>query len=141
MTERKGIIEAVLPKELRHKTVEHFHEEYGHTGIAKSSQLVSQHYYQPKAVDDIITYVNSCETCQLVKASYQRHGLLNPIPTPEQPMELWSMDTIVMGSEARNTKAKYIQEIVDHHSRYLWAFATPTTTTQLRDMAKQSYSD
>ena len=34
-----------------------------------------------------------------------------------------------MGTAASNTKAKYIQVIVNHHSRYLWAFPTPTNTT------------
>jgi hypothetical protein len=48
----------------------------------------------------------------------------------KKPMELVGMYTIVIGSAAHNTKSKYIQLVIDHHSRYVWAFATPTNTTQ-----------
>jgi transposase InsO family protein len=45
-------------------------------------------------------------------------------------MEFIAMDTIVMGTSAKATKAKYIQVVIDHHSRYVWAKATPTNTAQ-----------
>ena len=44
-------------------------------------------------------------------------------------MEMWSMDTIVMGSAANQTRAKYAQVIIEHHSRHVWAFATPRNTS------------
>lgn len=44
-------------------------------------------------------------------------------------MQMWSMDTIVMGSSADKSRAKYIQVIIDHHSRYVWSFATPKNTS------------
>jgi hypothetical protein len=43
-------------------------------------------------------------------------------------MRLLAMDTIVMGSVAKISKAKYIQVLIDHHSRYVWAQATSTNT-------------
>ena len=42
----------------------------------------------------------------------------------------WAMDTIVIGSDAKSTTAKYIQVIVDHHSRYAWGRATKTNTAE-----------
>lgn len=38
------------------------------------------------------------------------------------------MDTIVVGSAANQTAAKYIQTVVDHHSRFAWTFATRVNT-------------
>jgi transposase InsO family protein len=61
-------------------------------------------------------------------SSRPRLGELIPIPTPDLPLELMALDTIVMGTAARSTKQKYIQLIIDHHSRHIWAYATPTNT-------------
>ena len=35
-----------------------------------------------------------------------------------------------MGSAAKNTKHKYIQVLIDHHTRYVWAFPSVRNTTQ-----------
>ena len=50
------------------------------------------------------------------------------LETPLSTDQLWAMDTIVMGSVAKDTTAKYIQVVIDHHSRFLWAKATKTNT-------------
>ena len=80
---------------------------------------------------DIKLYVRSCHSCQMIKtATHPTFGQLQPLPTPALPMELISMDTVVMGSSARATKAKYIQVVLDHNTRFVWAKATPTNTAQ-----------
>ncbi|UYV84707.1 K02A2.6-like, partial [Cordylochernes scorpioides] len=47
-----------------------------------------------------------------------------------KPLELISMDTIVLGSAANETKHKYIQVIIDHLTRFVCAFPTVTNTSQ-----------
>ncbi|UYV78277.1 hypothetical protein LAZ67_16000751, partial [Cordylochernes scorpioides] len=47
-----------------------------------------------------------------------------------KPLELISMDTIELGSAANETKHKYIQVIIDHLTRFVWAFPTVTNTSQ-----------
>ena len=49
--------------------------------------------------------------------------------TPSDPNEIWAMDTIVMGSVAKQTAMKYVITVVDHHSRYVWASAVKANTT------------
>ena len=78
---------------------------------------------------DIAEHFKTCKTCQLVNVPNKPYlGKLQPIPTPEKTMEVWSLDALVMGSVAKQTRAKYIQVLIDHHSRYVWAFATPKNT-------------
>ena len=126
----RGIKRIFIPESLRPQLCQHFHENHGHPGISKTIQLILAGYWWPNSTDEITQYVKSCKTCQLVKKSNQPTiGLTNPPPTPSLPMETWALDTIVMGSSANNTRAKYIQLIVDHHSRYVWAYATPKNTT------------
>ena len=126
----RGIKRIFIPESLRPQLCQHFHDNHGHPGISKTIQLILAGYWWPNSTDEITQYVKSCKTCQLVKKSNQPTiGLTNPPPTPSLPMETWALDTIVMGSSANNTRAKYIQLIVDHHSRYVWAYATPKNTT------------
>jgi len=127
---QKGLRKIVLPKELQLKCIEHFHDLHGHPGTLKTSKLLSRHYHWKDMHKDVSKYVKSCHPCQFVKIpTHAPYGELLPLPTPKQPMELLGIDTIIMGSSAASTKAKNIQVIVDHHSRYLWTYATPTNTT------------
>ena len=127
---RKGLTRAIVPKSLQESVLKHYHDEYNHPGINKTQQLIFGQYWWPTAVQDITKYVRSCKTCQMVKPSNKPQlGQLQVPPTPHNPMNTWAMDTVVMGSSAKNSKAKYIQLFIDHHSRYVWAFATPKNTT------------
>ena len=135
----RGIKRIFIPESLRPQLCLHFHDNHGHPGISKTIQLILAGYWWPNSTDEITQYVKSCKTCQLVKKSNQPTiGLTNPPPTPSLPMETWALDTIVMGSSANNTRAKYIQLIVDHHSRYVWAYATPKK--HYRDYNQHTYS-
>lgn len=91
--------------------------------------MISSHYYWPDMRDDIESQVKSCSTCQLVKTTHQPFfGSMQPLPSPSAPLDLVSMDTIIMGNAAAGTQAKNIQVIVDHHTRFAWAAATPKNT-------------
>jgi len=126
---QKGVRKIVLPKELQLNAIQHFHDQHGHPGALKTSKLINRHYHWHDMHKDISKYTKSCHPCQIVKIpTHAPYGELLPLPTPIQPLELLGIDTIVMGSSAASTKAKYIQVIVDHHSRYLWTYATPTNT-------------
>lgn len=128
---KNGIHRAVVPHQPREKILTHYHDEHGHPGINKTAKLALQFYWWRDAFKDIKTYVKSCTTCQKVKQDHRPAlGVQQPIETPPLPMILWAMDTIVMGSAANSTRAKYVQLIIDHHSRYVWAFATPKNTAQ-----------
>ena len=119
-----------VPPQLQQKLLNHYHDTHGHPGIVKTLKLIISRYWWPTATEDITKYVKTCRTCQMVKTFHQpKLGKLHPPPTPEKPFDTWAIDTIVMGTAANKTKAKYIQLIIDHHSRYVWAYATPKNTT------------
>ena len=130
INKHRGVSRYVVPPSLTTRILKQFHENHNHPGIDKTQKLILSRYWWKNAVDDIAKHVRSCQTCQLVKPANQKPtGFLQPITTPDHPMNTWSIDTIIMGSVSNNTRAKNIQTIVDHHSRYIWAFATPKNTT------------
>ena len=126
----RGLKRIYIPRSLRHNILLHFHDQHGHPGINKTLQLITSSYWWESAHDDIVRHIKTCKSCQMVKpSSLPTLGKMHPPATPESPNHTWAIDTIVLGSSANRTRAKYVQLVVDHHSRYVWAFATPKNTT------------
>jgi hypothetical protein len=122
---------SVIPKKLISQLLKEHHEDVGHPGSNRTLMQIRQKYWWPTINKDTRNYVKSCHSCQLVKpVNHSPYGPLIPLPTPDQPLELIAMDTIVMSSSALNTSAKFIQVVIDHHSRFVWAKATKTNTAQ-----------
>lgn len=126
---KNNIHRAAAPPLIRTKVINHFHELFGHPGVNKTSKLVAQYFWWPNLQTDVISFCRSCPKCQLAKpASTPTYGKLQPLPACGMPLELVSMDTMIMGSVARASHAKNLQVVIDHHSRYCWAYPTPTNT-------------
>ncbi|GJP46317.1 hypothetical protein CLOM_g5621 [Closterium sp. NIES-68] len=53
-----------------------------------------QNYYWPHMADDVQKFVTSCTTCQRMKSSKQKRRVLQPLPVPEQPWQVVSLDFI-----------------------------------------------
>ncbi|UYV60193.1 hypothetical protein LAZ67_1000357 [Cordylochernes scorpioides] len=56
------------------------------------------------------------------------YGTLGQIPPPQQPFDLISIDTIAGFSKYGHSKT-YLHVIVDHLTRYAWAFPSKSTST------------
>ena len=68
----------------------------GHSGVAKTYDLISRNYYWPKMRQDTLSYVRSCDICQRTKGpQHLPHGYLQPLPIPETPWTSISMDFVV----------------------------------------------
>ena len=121
---------AVIPKTRVQQILENVHDKSGHPGFNKTVQQITASNWWPNCRNDIKQYVRSCKTCQLVKLPHQ------PFPgqyiTPEtniRSKDIFGLDTIVVGPAANDTKHKYIQVIVDHMSRHIWAFPSEKNTS------------
>ena len=74
---------------------------------------LKEYYWWPNMKKEIVSWVNTCLTCQRVKAEHQRpSGLLQPLEIPEWKWEQINMDFVV---GLPLTKGKYdaIWVIVD----------------------------
>ena len=129
MIQSNNKLRAVVPESLRPQLLTKLHDNFSHPGRNKTVRLITNHYWWPNIIQDIKNYVASCRTCQLVK--HDRRPTIGQMQLPSanlQPGELVGLDTIVMGSAAKNSKHQYIQVFVDHASRYVWAFSTTRNT-------------
>ena len=120
----------VLPHSLVGRVLSHYHDGHAHPSINKTSKLISTFYWWPAMGRDIKQYVESCEICQIVKRdSRPPAGEMQLMPAASLPLEMLGMDSVVLGTSARNTAHKLIHVIIDHHSRFVWAFASKGQTT------------
>ena len=80
---------------------------------------------------DVKDYIQSCVTCQQVKARRGRpFGLLQPMPIPAQPWDVVSMDFIVDLPESRGYNA--IMVVIDYVSKQAHFVPTKPLLTALQ---------
>jgi hypothetical protein len=115
--------------ELRNKVIAMHHEPVwaAHRGINRTVELVARDYWWPTLRADVTAFVQTCDSCQRMKASNQRKGgELLPLPVPERPWSGVSMDLIV---KLPRTDAGYdsVLVFVDRLTKY--ALFVPTVET------------
>ncbi|UYV78462.1 hypothetical protein LAZ67_16001480, partial [Cordylochernes scorpioides] len=127
---RKGFKRAYVPQTLRHKLLSKVHTKHGHIGTTQMTKIISPHYYWPHMSRDIANYTKHCETCQFNKSRDNRivYGPLQQMPIATHPNHIFSLDTLG-GLHNYGTTRHSIHMIVDHHSRFLWAFPTKSVST------------
>lgn len=68
----------------------------GHPGREKTLKLLSRKFYWSKMYEDAKFYVKHCDICQRNKRMYGKsHGMLLPLPIPDNTWESISMDFVV----------------------------------------------
>lgn len=74
----------------------HDHPLADHLGIYKTLDLVRRTFWWPDLKEFCTKYVNSCAVCTWSKTARSRAwGLLKPLPVPDRPCKIISMDFIV----------------------------------------------
>ncbi|GJP72648.1 hypothetical protein CLOP_g3415 [Closterium sp. NIES-67] len=82
---------------------------------------------QPSLSSDVQKFVTSCTTCQRMKSSKQKKaGLLQPLPVPEQPWQVVSLDFIT-GLPTTTSGHDAILVVIDKFSKMGHFIPTHTT--------------
>lgn len=116
----QGNTRLCVPKAKRVEIMSDVHNketEGAHAGYHRSYNRIASTYYWPGMSREIKKYTETCDICQ--KAKPRRHGpvgLLQPIPIPQQPFDVVTMDFIpdLPESEGMNN----ILVIVDKLTKY-----------------------
>ncbi|UYV79080.1 hypothetical protein LAZ67_17001046 [Cordylochernes scorpioides] len=139
---RKGVTKIILPKPLIQQLLQTVHTQYNHPGISQMSRIISTQYYWQGMSKDIKQKVKTCPTCQLTKRPVgPTYGELSQPPESKEPFDLLSLDTIAGFAKYGNTKT-YLHVVVDHFSRYAWAFPSKSTsTTTYQQVLKRIFQD
>ncbi|CAI7873115.1 unnamed protein product [Closterium sp. NIES-53] len=126
---------------LRQLLLEEFHDvlHAGHFGSNKTLAGIVKVYYWPHMANDVQKLVTSCDTCQRMKSSKQKKaGLLQPLPVPEQPWQVVSLNFIT-GLPPTNAGHDAILVVIDKFSK-MGHFIPTHTTARTEETAQNIHS-
>lgn len=83
----------VVPTLARWKIMQMHHDDVGHVGLKRCTELIKKDYWFPKMSRFIRKYVNACLYCAYGKGEHGREeGYLHPIAKPTEPMRVVHID-------------------------------------------------
>ncbi|GFV05028.1 hypothetical protein TNCV_222451 [Trichonephila clavipes] len=120
----------VISFALRLKLLNQAHKQFGHLGVQKMLNLISLQYYWPNITTDISEFIKHCMVCQLNKKRKQKKfGLLQQVPPTSKPFEFISANT-AGGFNYYNSTKKNLHIVIDHATRYVWAFPSKSENSE-----------
>jgi len=130
----------VVPKSMQSQIIRQAHER-GHFSIAKTEALLRRDYWIPNVKTKIEKIIKNCIACILAeKKQGKQEGFLNPIEKGEVPLDTYHVDHVgPLPSTKKNYK--HILVVIDAFSKFVWLYATKTTSTDevLDKLTKQSF--
>lgn len=115
-------LQLVLPAGLRENVLTQLHQDHGHQGVERTTELVRQRCYWPGMSAEISRWCLECERCQVAKntrpgtRSFMGHLLAS------RPNEIVAIDFTIM--EPSRTGLENVLVITDVFSKYTLAIPT-----------------
>ena len=120
-SDEKFIFQVAVPKNMRLKVMQDFHDNNGHFGFKKTYASIQAKYFWHHMFQEIADYVKSCDRCQRAKRdAHPNTTPLNPLPVAKV-FERLHID--LMGPLPKTTAGhEHILVCVDSFSRWVEAF-------------------
>jgi deoxyuridine 5'-triphosphate nucleotidohydrolase len=130
-----------IPASMRQRLMEEVHDSLtgtAHGGFERTYGRIANSFYWPRITKDIRKFVSTCAICQKIKhARHAPYGILQPIPIPNQPFEVVTMDFISELPPSHGYNAIFV--LVCKLTKY--AFFIPCSTRINEKKAAQLFFD
>ena len=93
----------------------------GHFSVEKTYEKLNRYYFWPKMKFEVENYVRTSKICQYAKGRSQNTGLYIPLPIPDRPWDMVSMD-FVLGLPKTQRGNDLIFFVVDRFSKMAHLF-------------------
>lgn len=129
---RERVFQLLLPIALHEEVLTSLHDNHGHQGVERTTELIRQRCYWPKMRPDIERWCKACERCTLAKGvvptsrTYAGHLLA------ARPLEIIAIDFTVMEKASDNHENVLI--VTDVFSKFTQAY--PTANQRAETVAK-----
>lgn len=107
------------------------HDDLGHLGIERTTDLLRTRFFWPKLAHDVEQYIKSCGECITRKTPSHRAAPLHHI-TSSGPMDLVCIDFLSL--EPDSAGISNVLVVTDHFTRYAQAF--PSRNQKAQTVAK-----
>ena len=121
------IKQVVLPNDLIPQVLEQFHDNNGHQGIERTTQVIKQRCFWPGMTNDIINHCKSCHRCNIAKLQNPCKTKLTPI-IATKPLEIVAMDYTLVEPSTDNKENILI--ITDVFTKFTVAVTTKDQTAE-----------
>ena len=121
----------VLPAEFRAALLKSMHDELGHFGVERTTNMLRSRFFWPKMAVVVEEYIRNCGECVLRKTPCQRVAPLHQIVSTG-PMDLVCIDFLSMEPDSKGISNVLV--ITDHFTRYTQA--VPTKNQKALTVAK-----
>ncbi|KAL1249378.1 hypothetical protein QQF64_020383 [Cirrhinus molitorella] len=111
----------VLPEPFHQQVMYSLHDDAGHLGIERTTELVKDRFYWPRLTSEVEKYVKSCGRCMVRKTLPQKCAPLGNI-TSSGPMELICIDFLSVEPDSRVVANVLV--VTDHFTQYAQAYPT-----------------
>ena len=120
-------MQLVLPEIFRKQALQGCHDDLGHLGVGRTTDLLRDHFYWPGMFTDIIKHVKHCKRCLRFKPLPEKTPMENIDAT--YLMELVHMDYLTVEANDGG-KDVNILVITDHFTCYVQAIVTSSQTAK-----------
>ncbi|KAL7870652.1 hypothetical protein SRHO_G00081490 [Serrasalmus rhombeus] len=115
-------LQLILLAVLKQEVLKHLHQEHGHQGIERTTELVRQRCYWPGMFTDIKQWCQECERCQVAKDSGQvPHSFMGHL-LASRPNEILAIDFSML--EPSRNGMENVLVMTDVFSKYTVAVPT-----------------
>ncbi|KAI5616885.1 hypothetical protein C0J50_23556 [Silurus asotus] len=125
------LTQLVLPSVFKEVVLKATHDELGHLGIERTTDLLRSRFFWPKLAGDVEQYIKNCGECVTRKTPCHRAAPLHHISS-NGPMDLVCIDFLSM--EPDPTGISNVLVVTDHFTRYAQAF--PSRNQKAQTVAK-----
>lgn len=116
------ILQLVLPSVLKQAILTQLHQEHGHQGVERTTELVRQRCFWSGMTSDIKEWIQRCERCQVAKDARPVSGSFMGHLLASRPNEIVAMDFTLL--EPSQNGLENVLVITDVFSKYTVAVPT-----------------
>ncbi|RXN03720.1 Transposon Ty3-I Gag-Pol poly [Labeo rohita] len=126
------VFQVLLPAVMKHEVLTQLHQQHGHQGVERTSQLVRQRCYWPGMSADIARWCQECERCQCAKGVPTAPGSFMGHFLAARPNEILALDFTVL--EPSRSGLENVLVMTDIFTKY--TLAVPTRDQRAETVAQ-----
>lgn len=117
----REVSQIVLPAKYRPMVLKSVHDDAGHLGTERTTELIKDRFYWPRVASEVATYIQNCGRCVARKSIPQKAAPLQHI-TSNGPLDLVCIDFLSIEPDSKGMANVLV--VTDHYTRYAQAFPT-----------------
>ena len=118
-----------VPTSFRKQCLEAAHTSFGHQGRNRMVALLRPHFYWPCMTRDCVTYIRSCDTCQVMDRTLPKPPVMTEREVVTKPFSDVAVDIVGPFPTAKGG-FRFMMTCIDTASRWPEAFPLRSTTSR-----------